>query len=111
MGFRAMAARFDPKATAYSAIENTGCAAPTPAGLRAVLATGAGDPTHVRTLFSDLSLSTLMRLAIEFEISDETLAEAYVRARAHHAASNPELDQFAAEMGYDPWQAPIPSRE
>ena len=96
-----MAAHFDPKATAYSAIENAGGSAPTPAGLRELLATGAGDPTHVRTLFSDLALSTLIRLAIEFEISDDTLAQSYVRARSRHAASNPELDQFAAEMGYD----------
>jgi hypothetical protein len=96
-----MSKHFDPKATAYSAIENAGGALPTPAGLRAVLATGAGDPTHVRTLFSDLDLSTLMRLAIEFEISDRTLAGAYVRARTDHAASNPDLDRFAVEIGYD----------
>jgi hypothetical protein len=105
-----MAAEFDPKATAYSAIENAGGSSPTPAGLTAVLTTGTGDPSHVRALFSDLALSTLMRLAIELEISDETLARAYLRARSEHAASNPELDRFAAEMGYDPWQAPVPSR-
>jgi hypothetical protein len=96
-----MAAQFDAKATAYSAIENAGGSSPTFAGLTAVLTTGTGDPSHVRALFSDLALSTLMRLAIEFEISDETLARAYVAARCVHAASNPELDQFAAEMGHD----------
>jgi hypothetical protein len=96
-----MSPHFDPKATAYSAIRNTAAPSLTPAGLRAVLATGAGDPTHVRTLFSDLDLSTLVRLAIEFEISHETLARAYVTARGRHAASNPELDQLAREMGYD----------
>ena len=92
---------FDPKATAHSAIENAGGSSLTPAELRAVLATGAGNHTHVRTLFSDLDLSTLVRLAIELEISDETLARAYTRARINHAASNPELDRFAVEMGYD----------
>lgn len=55
----------------------------------------------MRTLFSDFDLSTPMRLAIEFEICDRTLAGASVRTRIDHAASNRDLDQFAAEMGYD----------
>jgi hypothetical protein len=46
----------------------------------------------------DVSLTTLIRLAIAFEISEVTLARAYVRARDEYAA-NEELDEFAAELG------------
>lgn len=63
-----------------------------------MLAGGTGEPSHLAALFRDVSLSTLIRLAIRFEISDTTLARAYVRARELHGAANPELDDFAAEL-------------
>lgn len=65
------------------------------------LSTGEGDPSHVRALFGDVSLSTLMRLAIEFGISDAVLAQAYANARRNCAARNPDLDSFAAEFGHE----------
>jgi hypothetical protein len=87
------------EAIAYSAVEN-GSRIPIAAGeLAQTLATGEGDSSHVRALFGDVSLSTLMQLAIEYDISDAALARAYANARRSHAASNPELDDFAAEQG------------
>jgi hypothetical protein len=90
---------FDPTATAISAIENASRIPVTKADLKRMLVTGTGEPSHVMALFSDVGLSTLMRLAIAFEISDEVLARGYVHARDAYAVSNPEMDELAAEMG------------
>jgi hypothetical protein len=94
------ARRFDPEAIAYSAIENASRTPITRSELITILATGEGDPSHVRALFGDVSLGTLIKLAIAFGISDAALAEAYARARRLHAARQPDLDRFAAELGH-----------
>jgi hypothetical protein len=99
--------RFDPEAVAYSAIENASRMPIDRAGLRTTLATGEGDPSHVRALFGDVSLSTLLRLAMAFGISDGELARAYGNARKNHAACQPDLDRFAAELGWGPEQTPL----
>ena len=90
---------FDPAATAISAIENVSRVAVNKADLKRMLATGAGEPSHVSVLFGgDVDLSTLMRLAIAFEVSDDDLARAYVHARDVYAAYNPDMEEFAQEM-------------
>lgn len=89
---------FDPLATAMSAIEN---ASRTPAAgddVKGMLQTGAGDPSHLRALFSDVELHTLVRLAILCAIDDRTLARSYLKAREEVAAANSELDEFAAQF-------------
>jgi hypothetical protein len=60
---------------------------------------GEGEPSHVRVLFEEVDLITLMQLAIVFEISDAVLARAYLHAREVHRAYNPDLDEIACEMG------------
>ena len=96
------AKRFDPEAVAYSAIANASRTPTDRAVLRAILATGDGDPSHVRALFGDVSLTTLLRLAMAFGISDAELAQAYSLARRNHAASQPDLDRFLGEVGCGP---------
>jgi hypothetical protein len=88
--------QFDAAASALSAIEN---ASRIPVGrddLRPMLSTGAGEPSHLRALFGDVDLHTLLRLAALFAIDDHTLARSYVKARREVAAANTELDEFAA---------------
>ena len=46
-------------------------------------------------------LLTILQLAIEFGEFDPDLAQAYARARRSCGARNPELDEFAAEFGYE----------
>jgi hypothetical protein len=89
---------FDPTATAISAIENVSTIPVAKADIRTMLASGTGEPSHVMALFSDVDFETLLRLAIVFDISDADLAQAYARARDVYAASNAEMDGFAAEM-------------
>jgi len=74
--------RFDPAAAALSAIANVSRVPAIRAAVKRMLDTGTGEPSHVMALFGgDVSLTTLIRLAIAFEISDVTLAQAYVWAR------------------------------
>ena len=94
-----MTKTFDPAATALSAIGNVSRIPATGADLKKMLVSGTGEPSHIMALFSDVSLSTLMRLAIAFEISDAVLARAYVHAREVYGAYNPEMDEIAQEMG------------
>jgi hypothetical protein len=94
-----MAKIFDPATTAISAIANVSRIAVSKADLKRMLATGDGEPAHVRALFGDVSLTTLMRLAIAFEISDPVLATAYLHAREVHGAYNPDLEEIAQELG------------
>ena len=89
------------QAVACSAIENVRPCEVTRGELITALSSGAGDPTLVRTLFGDVSLLTILQLAIEFGISDPDLAQAYAKARRSCGARNPELDEFAAEFGYE----------
>jgi hypothetical protein len=90
---------FDPAATAISAIENVSEISVSKADLKRMLATGTGEPSHVRVLFGEVDLTTLMQLAIAFKISDAALARAYVHAREVYGAYNPEMDEIAQEMG------------
>ena len=87
----------DPAATALSAIRNASTMPVTRTDLRRMLISGAGEPSHIMALFSDVSLSTLMRLAIAFEIPDDTLAKAYRHAREVYAAANAEMDAFVED--------------
>jgi hypothetical protein len=93
-----MTRTYDPAATAISAIQNVSTIPVTKADIKRILLSGAGVPSHVMALFSDVDYSTLMRLAIAFDISDDDLANAYVHARDVYAACNPKMDEFAEEM-------------
>jgi hypothetical protein len=91
--------RFDPTATALSAIANASLVPIRREDLKRILQSGDGEPSHVRTLFSDVDLNTLCRLAALFAVDDLTLARSYAAARRDVAAANAELDAFAAEFG------------
>ena len=93
-----MTKTFDPAAIAISAIQNVSRIPVTQADIKRMLAAGTGEPSHVMALFSDVDYSSILRLAIAFDISDADLARAYVRARETYAASNAEMDEFVLEM-------------
>jgi hypothetical protein len=90
---------FDPAATAISAIQNVSRIPASKADLKRILSTGEGEPAHVRVLFEEVDLTTLMQLSVAFGISDAVLANAYVRAREIYGAYNPDMDEIALEMG------------
>ncbi len=92
--------RFDPAASALSAIENASRVPIKREDLRALLATGEGEPSHLRALFGDVDLHTLLRLASALEVDDATLVRAYAVARKNAAAANAELDEFAEPFGF-----------
>jgi hypothetical protein len=89
---------FDPAAAALSAIENASRTPIAREDLRRMLETGSGDPSHLRALFGDVDLYTLVRLAAVFSVEDRTLARSYAAARETAAAANAELDEFAAQF-------------
>jgi hypothetical protein len=89
---------FDPLAAALSAVENASRTPVVADDVKRMLQTGAGDPSHLRALFSDVELHTLCRLAGLFAIDDRTLARSYVKARREVGAANSELDEFAAQF-------------
>jgi hypothetical protein len=89
---------FDPLASGLSAIQN---ASRTPAAreeARRMLQTGGGDPSHLRALFGGVELQTPCRPPAQFAIDDRTLARSYATARREVAATNSELDEFAAQF-------------
>lgn len=90
--------RFDPAATALSAVENASGVSVGRPELKRMLGTGCGAPSRLRALFGDVDLHTLGRLAALFAIDDGTLARSYVLARRTAAAANAELDEFAAQF-------------
>ena len=90
--------RFDPNATAFSAIENASRSPVSRNDVRRMLETGSGYPSHLRALLGDVDLDMLCRLAALFAIGNRTLARAYVAARQTVAAANSELDEFAAQF-------------
>jgi hypothetical protein len=90
--------RFDPTATALSAIENASRLPVSREDLRRMLKTGSGEPSHLRALFGDVDLHTLCRLAAHFAIDNRTLARSYLVAQRNVAAANAELDEFAAQF-------------
>ncbi|MGO9740850.1 MAG: hypothetical protein ACLPN5_04935 [Roseiarcus sp.] len=91
--------RFDPASTAISAIENASRVPVRREDLGRLLATGEGEGSHLRALFSDVDLHTLLRLASELGVDDETLVRAYAWARATAAAANADLDEYAQPFG------------
>ena len=93
--------QFDPMATARSAVANASREPATSQHILDILRTGAGHASHVRALFSDLALTTLMKIAIEHGISDEELARAYLNAKGDYAASNAELEEFVRSLPLD----------
>lgn len=90
---------FDPAAAAISAIQNVSRIPASKSDLTRILTTGEGEPAHVRVLFEEVDLTTLMQLAIAFDISDPVLAKAYLHARQVYGAYNPDMDEIAREMG------------
>ena len=91
---------FDPVASALSAIENASREPIRSEDLRALLTTGDGEPSHLRALFGDVDLHTLLRLAEAFDVDDATLVRAYARARKNVAAANADLDEYAEPFGF-----------
>lgn len=89
----------DPQQIALNAIENASRIPVRREDLRALLATGEGEGSHVRALFGDVDIHTLLRLATLYGVDDKTLAHAYARARAEAAAANAELDEYVKTCG------------
>jgi hypothetical protein len=90
---------FDPTRAALNAIENASTIPIARDDLPRLLATGEGEGSHLRALFGDVDLHTLLSLATLFGIDDPTLARAYARARRQAAAANADLDEYAATCG------------
>ncbi len=65
--------------------------------IAAILQGKGGLPSHVRTIFSDVSLRGLEQAGTVFGIGLATILDAYGVARASVAAANPELDRALAE--------------
>ena len=82
---------------ALSAIRNASTIPATAADVERILRTGAGHPSHIRALFGDTSLDTLMRLGIAMNISTATILASYRLAKATAAAANAEIE--AAGLG------------
>jgi hypothetical protein len=91
---------FDPARTALNAIENASTIPIAREDIPRLLSTGEGEGSHLRALFGDVDLHTLLRLATLFDIDDPTLIRAYARARNCAAAANAELDEYAATYGF-----------
>jgi hypothetical protein len=90
---------FDPVATALSAIENASRVPIDRDALGPLLATGQGHSSHLRALYGDVHLHTLLRLASAYGVDNPTLARSYMAARRTAGAANAELDEFAAQFG------------
>lgn len=89
--------KYDPMATALSAIQNASTVPVTPEQVMTALRTGIGEPSHLRALFSDVSFQTLIRLGIDHGISNGEIGRSYLVARRDGAARNLELDAWCAE--------------
>jgi hypothetical protein len=61
------------------------------------LRTGHGEPSHLRALFGDDSLETLIRVGIRYGISNDEIGRAYTIASRSAGARNTELDEWCAE--------------
>ena len=86
----------DPAAIALNAIANASRIPARREDLARLLGAGEGEGSHLRALFGDVDLHTLLRLATLFGVDDPALARAYARARAVAAAANAELDEYFA---------------
>lgn len=90
---------FDASLVALNAIENASTVPVAREDLPRLLSTGEGEGSHLRALFGDVDLHTLLRLATLFDIDNSTLMRAYARARDTAAAGNAELDEYAETLG------------
>jgi hypothetical protein len=95
-----MTTGFDPARTALNAIENASTFPVAREDIPRLLSTGEGEGSHLRALFGDVDLHTLLRLAAQLGIDDPTLVRAYARARSCAAAANADLDEYAATYGF-----------
>jgi hypothetical protein len=91
---------FDPARIALNAIENASRIPVAREDLQRLLSTGDGDGSHLRALFGDVDLHSLLALATQFDIDDLTLVRAYAHARETAAAANADLDEYAATLGF-----------
>jgi len=85
-----------PVAIALSAIANASQTPITHADVILMLRTGRGNGSHLRALFGDVDVGTLIRIAVEARIPSRDLWSAYLRARREAAAKNSELEEWAA---------------
>jgi hypothetical protein len=92
----------DPARAALNAIENASTVPVAREDLLRLLSTGEGEGSHLRALFGDVDLHTLLRLATLFDIDDPTLVRAYARAKGSAAAANGDLDEYAETLGLSP---------
>ena len=79
-----------------NAVEN---ASQFPAGnaeIAAIIRTGDGAPSHVRAIFGDCPLPTLLNAAEHYGVSSKQLARAWLFARGCHKAANAEMDEWLA---------------
>jgi hypothetical protein len=90
--------QFDPMATVLSAIENASSVPITPNQVLQALRTGAGEPTHLRALFGDVTFETLIRVGIQHDISNQEIGRAYSVAVDAAGARNLSLDRWCAEQ-------------
>jgi hypothetical protein len=88
---------FDPMATVLSAIENASSVPVTASQVLMALRTGQGEPSHLRALFGDASLETLIRVGIRYGVSNDEIGRAYTIATRSAGARNTELDEWCAE--------------
>ena len=86
----------DPVQLALNAIANASRVCADREDLPRLLSTGQGEGSHLRALFGDVDLHTLLRLATQYSVDDATLSRAYDRARRDAAAANAELDAYFA---------------
>ena len=61
-----------------------------------IIRTGDGAPSHVRAIFGDCPLPTLLNAAEHYGVSSKQLARAWLFARRRHKAANAEMDEWLA---------------
>jgi hypothetical protein len=69
----------------------------TDAGIMAILRGGGGVPSHLRAVFGDVSLASILNVGASAGISRRTILDAYRTARDSVAAANPDLDAALKE--------------
>jgi hypothetical protein len=74
------------------AVENASNEPITDAGIMAILRGDSGVPSHLRAVFGDVSLASILSAGAAGGIPRQTILNAYRAARDSAAAANPELD-------------------
>ena len=64
----------------------------TGAGIMAILRGEGGAPSHLRAVFGDVSLGSILSVGASAGIPRRTILDAYRGARDIAAAANPDLD-------------------